>query len=65
MLSKFVICEEPRIETLLFNKYSDVNDILIDRNPKRRDFYLRPGLRQKEREKAAAKKLKKLARKMR
>ena len=32
---------------------------------KRQEFYLRPGLRQKEKEKAAAKKLKKLARKMR
>ena len=35
------------------------------KNSKRHEFYLRPGLRQKEKEKAAAKKLKKLARKMR
>ncbi len=35
------------------------------KNSKRHEFYLRPGLRKKEKEKAAAKKLKKLARKMR
>ncbi|MGL4647360.1 MAG: 30S ribosomal protein S21 [Mycoplasmoidaceae bacterium] len=35
------------------------------KNSKRHEFYLRPGLRKKEKEKAAEKKLKKLARKMR
>lgn len=35
------------------------------KNSKRHEFHLRKGLRKKEKEKAAAKKLKKLARKMR